>query len=274
MNLKIDPTEKLFIYNNTLQSTSAAKIDIPENYKVFYEVIRVIKGKALFLDEHLDRLKQSLALSNIPCISIEESKTSILNLLEKNYVEEKNLKINFFCDGKKQNLYAYFVESHYPSKQTYLYGVKVELLPIERNTPNVKLENPLLRGSADKAICMSQTHEMLLVNANGFITEGSRSNFFAIKGNLLITPPSSQVLEGITRKMVVQLAKRNSIEIEEKPIHCSEIYELDGAFITGTSSKVLPIIKIGDYTLPGFPEITKKLMFLYDELVKETIGID
>ena len=112
---------------------------------------------------------------------------------------------------------------------------------------------------------------MLLVNSNGYITEGSRSNFFAVFGDLLVTPPAQQVLEGITRKMVIRLAKENSIKFEERPIHSSEIEKMDGAFITGTSTKVLPIAKIGDYEYNEMPSITTTLQNLYDKLTTENL---
>lgn len=275
MKINIDKTEKFYLLNSTLIDTKNEIPEISGENKIFYEVIRVVKGKPLFLDEHLERLQQSTILSNIQCFNLYEVKYGIERLLKANYVEEKNLKLTFYCDNTnelKSNLFAYFVESHYPSEEAYLHGVRVELMPMKRNNPNVKLENPLLRGSADKLICLSQTHEVLLVNDHGFITEGSRSNFFAVYGNELITPPSNQVLEGITRKMVIQIAKDNSIECVEKEVHPSDIEKMDGAFITGTSSKVLPIARIGDYNFKSIPITTRKMIELYDQLVERSLN--
>jgi branched-chain amino acid aminotransferase len=272
MSPNIDKSEKFYIHNFSLCTTSSpANHKISSNSKAFYEVIRVIDSKPLFLGEHLDRLNKSLTLSQIHDLDIEKVKSSILILLKANPVIEKNLKLNYFISDNSNEFYAFFIESHYPHENSYKNGVKVELLPMQRKTPNVKLENPVLRGSADKAICMSQTHEVLLVNNEGFITEGSRSNFFAIKRNELITPPSNEVLEGITRKMVIELALNNCINLTERPIHCSEIFDFDGAFITGTSSKVLPITRIGDHFYDSIPELSKRLMLLYDELVNKSI---
>lgn len=274
MKISISNTEKLYLHNQSIEPTKNLIIELPDTTKVFYEVIRVIDGKGLFLAEHLERLYQSVMLSQLNCIDISCIKTNVIKLLKANYVKEKNLKLNFYCQNEHQELYAFFVESNYPSNEVYENGVRVELLPIERHNPNVKLENPHLRGSADKAICLSQTHEMLLVNSQGFITEGSRSNFFAVFGNKLVTPPSQQVLEGITRTMVIKLAHENSIMLEERPIHTSEIMAMDGAFITGTSSKVLPIAKIADHTFATIPDSTKIMMKLYDELMVKSLTSD
>ncbi len=109
------------------------------------------------------------------------------------------------------------------------------------------------------------------MNAKGFITEGSRSNFFAVFGNSLITPPANQVLKGITRKMVISLAINNGIELIERPIHYSEIDKMNGAFITGTSLKVLPINAIASHRFNQIPPLTKKLMMLYDQLIEKDI---
>lgn len=274
MLLKIDKNEKYYLHNNNILETNNEEAYAPEENKIFYEVIRVIKGKPLFLDAHLERLKKSTLLIGINCIDISLIKTNIEILLKVNYVEEKNLKITFYCNEKENNkpeLFAYFIESHYPSDLAYEVGVKVELLPLKRNNPNVKLENPILRGSADEVICLSQTHEALLVNDQGYITEGSRSNFFAVYGHNIVTPPANEVLEGVTRKVIIQIAQNNSIECTERPIHISEIEKMEGSFITGTSSKVLPIIKIGDHAFSSIPSITRKIMELYDRMVETSI---
>lgn len=274
MKINPDITEKFYLHNSTLIETNIEIPEVSDDQKVFYEVIRVIDGKPLFLDEHLERLQQSTILSSINCFNLYDVRGGILKLLKATLVKEKNIKLTFFCSKSnelKPTLYGYFVESHYPSEQAYISGVRVELMPMKRNNPNVKLENPLLRGSADKLLCLSQTHEALLVNDDGYITEGSRSNFFAVYRNKLVTPPANQVLEGITRKMVLQLTRENKIECIEEPIHISEIEKMDGAFITGTSSKVLPIARIGDHSFISIPETTRRMIKLYDELVERSL---
>ncbi|HCY00083.1 MAG TPA: hypothetical protein DG754_08090 [Bacteroidales bacterium] len=119
-------------------------------------------------------------------------------------------------------------------------------------------------------MCLSQTHEALLVNDEGFITEGSRSNFFAVINNTLVTPPSKDVLEGVTRKMVIALAKQNSIPFQERPIHKRELDSFDGVFITGTSPKVLPITQIGNHSFK-IPKLTQEMIKHYDELVSKNL---
>jgi branched-chain amino acid aminotransferase len=272
MKINIDKTEKFYLHNNLIVSTNKDIEQISNADKIFYEVIRVIDGTPLFFDAHIERLIKSTLLSGINCFNSSVLVEGIKKLLKLNFVKEKNLKITFYCsDSNEPNLYAYYVDSHYPHENAYKQGVKLELLPMERKNPNVKIENPALRGSADKLLCLSQTHEALLVNEQGLITEGSRSNFFAIIDKTLVTPPAFTVLEGITRKMVIKLARENSIDFIERAISTSEIDIMEGAFITGTSSKVLPISKIGDHTFKEIPNLTKELMKLYDKLVESSL---
>ena len=72
--------------------------------------------------------------------------------------------------------------------------------------------------------------------------------------------------------MVIQIAKDNSIECVEKEVHPSDIEKMDGAFITGTSSKVLPIARIGDYNFKSIPITTRKMIELYDQLVERSLN--
>ena len=271
MELKIDKAEKLYLHNTTLKKVTSTNVIVPKDAKIFYEVIRVAKGTPLFFEQHINRLQQSLTLSNQPKINSSALKASIKELLKANYVNEKNLKVVVFFNKQQPEVYAFFIPSHYPPKEAYTRGVRVTLLPAERTVPNVKLENPTLRQSADSVIRQSDVFETLLVNNKGCITEGSRSNFFAIINNKIVTPPAGDVLEGITRKMVIHLAKTNQLPIEERAIHTNEISLMSGAFITGTSPRILPITQIDNTTLHPIPNIVLQLLAQYDELTQATL---
>ncbi len=274
MTIAFDKDEKFFLLDNQIKEIPAhRKYDIPNDSPIFYEVIRVINSTPLFVDEHIERLKKSTLLSGIEALETNELTKAITEFTKHRQIHEKNLKISLYTDKQNKKDYhvlAYFVSSSYPQPEAYLNGVKVELIPLKRENPNVKLENPTLRSSADKVICLSQTYEALLVNNEGYITEGSRSNFFAIINNTIITPPSKDVLEGITRKMVFALATQNGIPLVERCIHKSEIDSFEGAFLTGTSTKVLPINRIGDKTLPGH-NLIQKIILLYNKLVEKNL---
>lgn len=265
--------EVLFLNNGQiLYIPSSGVFNIPENALVFYEVIRVIHGIPLFMNEHLERMRRSVLKSGI-ALDTDSLQNSLVEFIKRNEVPERNLRISLYCKPDHHgdyNYLAYFIESHYPSKESYMRGVKTDLAPLQRKNPNVKLENPTLRESADSAILMSQIHEVLLVNNAGFITEGSRSNFFAIKNQTIITPPSQDVLEGVTRKKVIEVAKQNGISVEERVIHTSELDQIHGAFLTGTSPRVLPISQIGQRTYV-IPLLTQQILTYYDQAAEKDL---
>jgi branched-chain amino acid aminotransferase len=266
----LDRGENFFLINDKIYSTKELNSNLILEGQVIYEVLRVVGTKPIFLQEHLERLYKSCSISGFECPMIEKIKENILKLLTDNPVDEKNLKISIIFDPNKMSfiqLLAYFIDSHYPPQSDYQNGVKLELLSRERKNPNVKLENPEMRGDAERMICISQTSEVLLVDKDGYITEGSRSNFFALKDETIITSPSSTVLEGITRKKVLEICEKEGIPFLEQKIHTTDLNSLDGVFITGTSSKVLPVNRIGNITFNVGLPIIQRIMFLYDDLV-------
>jgi branched-chain amino acid aminotransferase len=150
-------------------------------------------------------------------------------------------------------------------------GVVCGLLHTERNDPNAKVVQAGLRETADRMISEKRYYEVLLVNKKGEITEGSRSNVFFLKDGIFITSPSEDVLPGITRQKALEIISKTGMKVIMKSISIDELTDVDGAFLTGTSPKVLPIRKIGDYTLcVKFPEINQMVM-AYDGLIEDYI---
>ena len=96
---------------------------------------------------------------------------------------------------------------------------------------------------------MKKAFEALLVDSNGYIPEGSRSNIFFIKGDTVYTAPKGDVLLGITREYILKTCKELNIRVIEENIHICDLAKLDGAFMSGTSVNVLPIASIDDIKL-------------------------
>lgn len=93
-------------------------------------------------------------------------------------------------------------------------------------------------------------HEALLTDINGFIAEGPGANFFYEKAGKLFTPPLGNILSGITRATVFEIAKELDIDVEERLFKPEEIYSADAAFFCGTAAEVIGIGKFNDYVLP------------------------
>lgn len=238
--------------------------------KIIYEVLRVINGKPIFLEDHVRRMENSFKLIGEEfLLSYEEISNQIYELIKNQGKLEGNIKITYEVYGKE--LKIFFIEHSYPSKEMYENGVKTILYFGERENPNAKIVNDNFREKVNKEIRENNAYEAILIDSKGYITEGSKSNIFMVKGNKLLTSPVNAVLPGITRGEVISLAKKLEIEVEEIEYKYLDINELDGMFISGTSPKILPINQVNDVNLNVNNEIIRKLMMAYDNEINEYI---
>jgi len=111
--------------------------------------------------------------------------------------------------------------------------------------------------------------EALLLNTEGFVEEGPGENFYIVKDGKIITPPLGNILPGITRKSVIQIAKDEGIEVIEKNIKLDDVYSADEAFFSGTAAEVTGIESVDDKKIgkeaPG--PITTKLRDIFMDVV-------
>ena len=240
-----------------------------EDYKekIIYEVLRVVNGKPVFLKEHLARMKKSFKMINkeFP-YSEEEIENLIVKVIIKNDNAVGNIKVTY--NTSNGNLKIYYIMHSYPAEEYYEKGVKVILYYGERENPNLKIVSTEFRAKITEKMKEAKAHEALLVDRNGFITEGSKSNFFGIKDKKLITAKGEAVLRGITRDKIFKIAESLGIEVEEKEIKASEISDLDSLFISGTSVAILPISQVDDIKFDVNNEILRKIMKKYNELLE------
>lgn len=209
--------------------------------KCVYEVLRVINGIPLFLKEHLLRLEKSLELAGDRSpVDLKTIKKYINQLISLNRVKDGNIKIVI----NEGNLFIYCVTAYYPTEEMYNEGVKTILYFGERTNPNAKVVDSSFREKVTKAITESQAFEAILINNQGYVTEGSKSNIFMVKGDTVYTAPAEGVLLGITRDKIIQACEALNLTVEEKNVSHEDIKDLDGLFISGTSPKVLPINQV------------------------------
>ena len=109
--------------------------------------------------------------------------------------------------------------------------------------------------------------DSLMLDSKGYVAESTGSNIFFVKKNKLYTPTPDCFLNGITRQTVIQLAKKNRIKVIEKRILPKELLKAEEIFLTGTAVEITPISQI-DSKKFKVGEITKKLIMLFDNLVK------
>lgn len=269
--------EKYYIHNSEIESTKNFNDEMITSGTSLYEVIRLVDGVPLFLDRHLDRLSKSAYLTNLNLwLDRTEIRNSIDTLVKENNLTMGNIKLvfNYFeRHGEiNRNYYAYVVEFHYPSDEQYEKGVGTILYHGERNNPNAKVISMEFRKNVEKKITEEKVYEAILVDRNGYITEGSKSNIFMVQGNNVITAPLGDVLPGITRGVIIEICKTLKLNIEEKRIKYDEIQGLDALFITGTSPKVLPIKKVDCVIFESSKNnVVLNIMRAYNEIINNFI---
>lgn len=263
-----------YIVDNDIISTCDFVHDNIIKDIVYYEVIRVIDGVPLFIEEHINRfLSPEVSTIISQKLSADKITSRINKLIEVNKITIGNIRFQISVSHVNEFKYAtWALPYNYPTKEMYDNGVNISIIKSERSSPNKKIHNTKLRKTAIEVTKQNQTYEALLLNSDGLITEGSKSNIFFTKGDILYTSKPDTVLKGITRKKIIEIARSNNITFIEKDIKLTDLDYFEGAFLTGTSPKVLPIAKIESYTYSTKDKLTQNLLLLYDELINSYIN--
>lgn len=254
-NGKILPIEKAVI--------SLSNIEYAYGFGV-YENIRVANGIVYFLRDHIERLLESAKIIGlIHPFDAEFVRKSISDLIKDYKQETFNLKILLIGGATKEKatLSILCLNPFFPDRKLYRDGAAFITYNYERAFPHAKTLNMLQSYIAYKKARESGAYDALLINRAGFITEGTRTNFFCLKDKTIFTPPASDILLGVTKKATLKVALANNYEIVEKNIKLEDIRSYNGAFVTSTSSKIMPIKSINKLVL-DYPDGLKELMTL------------
>jgi branched-chain amino acid aminotransferase len=255
-----------------------------------YEVVSTFNNQPCFLEKHLDRLQNSAQAISLKIPREREWFREQLNntLLAAGNIESyiriivtRGIgEINIDPSScKHPNIIMMVMSVTSYSKSFYEKGIRVSLVSIKRNprnalNPNIKtgnyLNNVLAKMEADKL----GAEDAVMVNPWGYLTEGTTSNlFFVCDGHILTPSLNCGILSGITREMVIQLAKENGLHIEEGKWPGEELFKADEIFLTGTIKKVMPVTYLdGRPVGSGKPgQITLRLLSLYDDLLTKKV---
>ena len=261
-----------YILDDELKSSCDFNPGLLKNGKGIYEVFRVIDGIPLFLSGHINRYYQSLKLGGY---SPGQSQTQLINrlkiLIETNHLKQGNIQFEHRRLDDKSVFMAWVTPAIYPSAEMYQNGVELLSLNAMRELPQLKSLNLPAREKANKLIAEEDVFEVLLIDDNGIITEGSRSNIFFVRNRQLFTTPLSLILDGITRSKIISLAKLHGFEVIEKFISFSSIANFEAAFLSSTSMKVLPIKSIDNISFETNNELVNNLKRLYDHRIEQDI---
>lgn len=235
---------------------------------LIYEVIRLLDGRFLFLDDHLNRLKNSCARLGKNC----PEKPLLLKHLEmlvlKVPVSNGNIRLVVYGQKEKTNIACFFVPHFYPSSEDYITGVITRTYSFERPDPTVKKWNEQFRHNVGKFIQEEEIYEAILLNEQGKLTEGSRSNlFFVDHTSLVYTAPEQLILPGITRRHVLNICSKQHFRMIEKAVSLKEAATMKSCFISGTSPKVLPVNQLDSIVFDVGDPVLRTIMDLFDQLI-------
>jgi D-alanine transaminase len=254
-----------------------------------YEVIKYYKGNPFRLNEHLNRLKNSLAGIRIQYERVEELAeigSKLININQR-YGQFSGIYIQI-TRGAASRSHCFPINEVKPTVYCYSFDmpmfeneVRNGVFVITRedirwNRCNIKsialLPNTLLFQEA----CEKGAFECLLIR-DGLFTEATHSNIIFVKnGSLFSHPDTNLILPGITKSAVFELSRSINIQVIEEPVRVSDYTKFDECFITGTGSEITPVVKIDDHVIgngnPG--PVTKKLQHAFFKITYEQLAGD
>lgn len=252
-----------------------------------YEVVKVLDGRPRDFERHLDRLARSLDALEMSPPMTRAALTSVLEeTLRRNGLATALLYIQVtrgvaprnhpFPRQAKSSLVVTVRRPTFPSAVEIEQGVKVMTQPDLRwGRCDIKsislLPNVLAKQQAVAAGC----RETWLIDEAGTVTEGSASNAYIVDpdGRLITHPLGERILGGVTRAVVLELARAEGIEVIERPFALDEAYRAREAALSSTSSLFLPVVAIDDRPVGnGYPgTVVRRLVALYaDHLSRPT----
>jgi D-alanine transaminase len=248
-----------------------------------YEVVRSSDGRLFRAAAHWQRLRNSLAAIGMNGPGEAEVQMIATTLLERNglLTAEATLylqvtrgaaprKHSYPRPAVPPTVYAFAVPFN-PPLETWQTGVRVITVPDQRWARcDIKATSLLPNVMANEQAHAAGAHEAILVR-DGVVTEGSHSNFAAVRNGILITHPlNNHVLNGITRVVVLELCRELGIPVRAVAVSEPELPNLDEAMLLGTTNDVMPVVQINDWRIgSGHPgSMTRRLQQAFGELVQ------
>jgi branched-chain amino acid aminotransferase len=250
-----------------------------------FEGIRAYDGKVFALDEHLNRLFESAKALNIVIpISKEELGQAILETLRKNKLKDAHIRpivtrgVGRPGMDPKRAVRASVVVLAYPfPPYAGEKPLRMIISSIRRKSPyavdsKIKSLNYLDNILAKQQATAASVDEAVMMDVNGCVAEGTGENIFVVKNGKLYTPTTVAALDGITRRIVMELASKFGVEVQEKSITYQELYVADEVFLTGTGAEIVAVKEI-DGRIIGNGEpgpLTEKITQEYKQYVRTT----
>ncbi|WP_116964870.1 branched-chain amino acid transaminase [Fastidiosibacter lacustris] len=231
---------------------------------------KTVKGTAILkLKEHMQRFNYSMcALGMSSPYSIEEMCQAVIDTVRKNTYDACYIRpLAYYGEGGVGVL----------PKEDHPIEVIIACLPMGRYLTADSVDvlvSKYIRIHPDSTICDAKIaghyvnsmlatmerrgthyHEVLLLDVNGNVTEGAAQNIFIVKNNEIITTPLGTILNGITRRLVIQIARESGYTVHERYFKVNDIINAEEAFFSGTAAEIAPIRSVNDQKVGGTGEI-------------------
>ena len=246
------------------------------------------KGPAIFrLDEHVTRLFQSAHIFQLEIPFTEaEIRKAIIDTVKKNKLKECYIRPLVYIGYGAMGLYpknnpirvaiAAWPWGAYLGDEGLEKGIRIRTSSFIRNHVNSNMSRGKICGYyvnsqlSKKEAIANGCDEGLLLDTEGYVSEGSGENIFIVRNGVLKTTPLTSILEGITRDSIIAIARNEGIVVREERFTRDEVYISDEAFFTGTAAEVTPIRELDGRKIGKGSRgpVTKKLQAIYFDAVK------
>lgn len=253
-----------------------------------FETMRSYNNKVFRLEDHLERLYQSLDLIylNVP-MTRGEMRSAIQKTLERNQCPDSMIRLTisrgeqttgFHIDRDAPPTVVIIVRELEPLPEEWLEeGINISFFPstafrIGGLAQQIKSCNFLSYILVRELAHRKNSMEGILIDDDDRITEGTTSNIFIVKDGVLKTPPLNRyILPGITRQVVLEIAERKGIPISRQTLNPQDVYRADEVFVTNSRVEILPVNTADDKTI-GAGRPGKITRFLHAEFLKSIEG--
>jgi branched-chain amino acid aminotransferase len=246
-------------------------------------------GSHIFrLDAHIERLLDSCKMALIPPrFTREQISAACVDVMRQNHLFDGYLRPIVYVGEGAMGVYApdnpirtmivAWKWGSYLGQGAVEHGIRAKVASWARHHIHVSMPRGKIMGQytnstlAKREAKMGGYDEAILMDVNGYVSEGSGENLFIVKRGKLITPPlSASILEGVTRDTILTLAREEGIPVSEEMVTRDQLYLADEAFFTGTAAEITPIREIDDRRIGEgtVGPVTKRMQQRFFDVVK------
>ena len=241
-------------------------------------------GPAVFRHrEHLERLKKSAELYYLPLdYEVDEIREATHELIRRNGLQSCYIRplafrgygeMGLFAKGSPVDMIiAVWPWGAYLGEEGKRHGIRAKVSSWRRISPNGLIPHAKASGQYLNSILAktesanSGYDEAILLDERGFVCEGSGENIFCLRDDELVTPPHvAGILDGISRRSVMQIARDLGYTVVERDIARSELYLAEEIFLCGTAAELVPVREVDDHEIGEPGEVTKAIQSKFED---------